>query len=113
MSVNANPNILNMLLPNKLPIAISGALIFNAAMDVTSSGKEVIIATNVEPIKLVPKPVMSEIVALLLTINGVAIINSADARMNPKIPAFKEGMDFNSSSVKSAVISLLSFLLIK
>ena len=42
----ANTKMLKTLLPNKLPIAISNAPILKAEIEMTSSGKEVVMARN-------------------------------------------------------------------
>ena len=50
-------NILNKLLPNRLPMAISFAPILIATRVVTASGSDVVHATRVVPMKDVPRPV--------------------------------------------------------
>ncbi len=83
---------LNRLLPNRLPMAISSAPIFIAVMVVTSSGNEVTIATRVVPTKVVPSPVISAISALERTIQGVTITNARAASPKPVKPRSREGV---------------------
>ena len=57
---NTNP-VLNRLLPSKFEIAKSGVLIRTAAIDVASSGKEVLNARSCVPTKLSPHFINSAI----------------------------------------------------
>ena len=57
-----------------------------AAMVVTISGSEVTIATSVVPMKVVPKPVISAIPALLETISGVTTTNAAAGQAEANHP---------------------------
>ena len=59
MSSRASMKMLNILLPNRLPIARSIAPIFTAAIETTTSGRDVETAIKILPTNVCPKPVAS------------------------------------------------------
>jgi hypothetical protein len=60
-SSTAKMKMLKMLLPKRFPTAKSTAPIFTAAIETTISGKDVVVAINILPTKVWPKPVNSAI----------------------------------------------------
>ena len=59
MSEKKGMVILRIFAPRTIPTARSKAFILIAVSEVTNSGKEVTIAKNIVPIKVVPQPVRS------------------------------------------------------
>jgi len=104
---------LKMLLPNRLPTAMSYAPIRAAATLETSSGSEVAMATNRAPTNPVLIPVTSAISMALSTIRGLMATSTAAQMAKPTMACFRPGIPARSSAVdrSSAGGALLSWII--